>query len=388
MFEYFPDNYAWSLGVMMAMSCGGEISEIDEACRPLLPVSNQGGPKSSEAWSQNWRKLAERVADQAETDSKAGRLFSAGRKHRRASTYFSLAERMMRHVDARRDGVYRQMLEHFGKWQATEEHPVERVLIPYEGTTLPALFVKAPSEKPGPCMVMFDGFDIMKETICLMDIHEAFRRRGISMLIVDHPGVGEALRHQGLIGMPETERPATASFEYLLTRDDIDPARIGIIAPSAGGYHAVRSAALEPRFACCVAWTGVWDWGSLFEKRLRGTLAQAVHFHLEHAEWVYGVSGVDAVVAVMREMNLEGIAEKLRCPLLVTHGENDRQTPVSEAHKVVAAAIHSPLCELRVFTLAEGSSEHCHADNQTPGTDYMADWVAKVLGGHTSVPRA
>lgn len=388
MFEYFPDNYAWSLGVMLAVSSGGAISEIDEACRPLIPLSTQPGAKSSEAWAQSWRKVAERVASQAEEDTALGRHFSAGRKHRRACAYFSLAERMMRHVDARRDGVYRQMLEHFGKWQAAQEQPVERVLIPYEGTTLPALLVKAPGAGRQPCMVMFDGFDIMKETICLMDIHEDFRRRGISMLIVDHPGVGEALRLQGLIGMPETERPASASLEYLLSREDIDPGRIGIVAPSAGGYHAVRAASLESRFACCVAWTGVWDWGNLFERRLRGTLAQAVHFHLEHAEWVYGVKGVENVVEAMRPMTLEGIVEKIRCPLLITHGENDRQTPVTEAHKVLAAAVNSPNRELRVFTLAEGSSEHCHADNQTPGTDYIADWVAEVLGGRTAVAPA
>jgi dienelactone hydrolase len=384
MFEYFPDNYAWSLGVMMAVSSGGAISEIDDACRPLVPFSTQPGAKSAEAWSQSWRKVAERVAAQARADAADGRLFSAGRKHQRAATYFMLAERQMQ-VGEERTGVYRQMLHHFGAWQATLEQPVERVRVPYEGTSLPALFVKAGNgEAPGPCMVMFDGFDIMKETICLMDIHNDYRRRGISMLIVDHPGVGEALRLQGLIGLPETERPATASLEYLLTRADVDPARIGIVAPSAGGYHAVRSASLEPRFACCVAWTGVWDWGSLFEKRLRGQLAQAVHFHLEHAEWVYGVKGVDAVIEAMRPMHLDGIVDRLRCPLLITHGENDRQTPVSEAHKVLAAAVNSPKRELRVFTVAEGASEHCHADNQTPGVDYMADWVARTLGGRVA----
>ena len=35
MFEYFPNNYTWSLGVMGAINRGGQISEIDEACRPL-----------------------------------------------------------------------------------------------------------------------------------------------------------------------------------------------------------------------------------------------------------------------------------------------------------------------------------------------------------------
>ena len=35
MFEYFRNNYTWSLGVMGAINRGGQISEIDEACRPL-----------------------------------------------------------------------------------------------------------------------------------------------------------------------------------------------------------------------------------------------------------------------------------------------------------------------------------------------------------------
>lgn len=383
MFEYFPENYAWSLAVMMADSCGGAISEIDDACRPLRAYATVKGEESSLAWSANWLRVADRTAAQAAADAKLGRAFSAGRKHRRACTYFMMAERQMRHADPQRMPVYQRMLHEFGAWQGTLEQPVERCEVPYEGGSLPALFVKAGSGR-GPCMVMFDGFDIMKETICLMGIHEDFRRRGISMLIVDHPGVGEALRLRGLVGMPETERPARASLEYLLGRGDVDPVRIGIVAPSAGGYHAVRSAALEPRFACCVAWTGVWNWGALFERRLKGQLAQAVHFHLEHAEWVYDAQGVEDVIRKMAPMHLEGIAQQLRCPLLVTHGANDRQTPVAEAHQVHAAAVHSPRRELRVFTPDEGGCEHCHADNQTLGTDFIADWVAEVLGGSTS----
>ena len=160
MFEYFPDNYPWSLAVMMSISAGGAISEVDEACRVLLPISMQPGAKSSEAWAQSWRKLAEKLAGQAADDRAQGRIFSAGRKHRRASTYFMMAERMMRHVDPRREGVYRQMLEHFDAWQQTEAQPVERVLIPYEGTTLPALYIKADhhGEKRGPCMVASGSF--------------------------------------------------------------------------------------------------------------------------------------------------------------------------------------------------------------------------------------
>ena len=39
MFEYFPNNYTWSLAVMGALNRGGQISEIDEACRPLKEIA-------------------------------------------------------------------------------------------------------------------------------------------------------------------------------------------------------------------------------------------------------------------------------------------------------------------------------------------------------------
>ena len=35
MYQYFPNNYTWSLAVMSALNRGGQIAEIDEACRSL-----------------------------------------------------------------------------------------------------------------------------------------------------------------------------------------------------------------------------------------------------------------------------------------------------------------------------------------------------------------
>lgn len=383
MFEYFPQNYAWSLAVAMAESCGAQLGDIDEACRTLNNWSTQPGAASAQAWASSWMRVADRLATEARAQEGLGRIFSAGARHRRACACYMLAERQMQVGDPARLQVYRCMLEHFNAWQTSEEHRVKRVLVPYEGTTLPALFAGAVGDSR-PCMVMFDGFDIMKETICLMEVHDRFLRRGISMLIVDHPGVGEALRLQGLHGMPETERPARACLEYLQTRGDVDPERIGIIAPSAGGYHAVRSAALEPRFACCVAWAGVWDWADIVAQRVRGALQQSVHATLEHAEWVYGARGIEGLEVAMRGMNLVGIAEQLRCPVLITHGANDRQTPVAQAHQVYAAVVNSRQRELRIHEHAEGGSEHCHMDNYAPAVDGMADWVAEVMGGRTA----
>ena len=35
MFEYFPDNYVWSLATVSAVGLGGAISEIEEACHGM-----------------------------------------------------------------------------------------------------------------------------------------------------------------------------------------------------------------------------------------------------------------------------------------------------------------------------------------------------------------
>ena len=114
-------------------------------------------------------------------------------------------------------------------------------------------------------MVHFDGFDVTKEIIYGATAEE-YRRRGISLLIVDHPGVGAALRLQNLHSTPHTERPAKACVDYLSSRSDVDSDRIGIVALSLGGYYAPRAAAFEKRFKCCVAWGAIFDFGA----RIRG----------------------------------------------------------------------------------------------------------------------
>jgi fermentation-respiration switch protein FrsA (DUF1100 family) len=80
-------------------------------------------------------------------------------------------------------------------------------------------------------------------------------------------------------------------------------------------------------------------------------------------------------------MTLAGVADKITCPLLIAHGENDRQVPLWHAEKTIEAAVNSPGRKLKVFTLAEGGAEHCQADNNAMVVDYIADWVVEILGG-------
>jgi len=392
MFEYFPTNYTWNLALMAACNGGGIISEIDDACRPLIEAGRRNDAAAQEGWMQSWMRLAERLEGMALADAARGRQRSAGRKYWRAAVYAFVAERLMSPHDKRRDHIYGKALGYFRRAVEDQRRPVEFVEVPYQDTALPALFVKAdplPGHSRTPCMLHFDGLDLLKELLYLRGSAEELRLRGISVLIVDHPGVGEALRRRGLKAFPESEVPARACVDYLETRLDVDASRIGIVANSLGGYYASRAAAFEKRLKCCVLWGALFDCGELIA-RIAGHDGEAsgaqfrtepsVSHFAEHVRWVFGGKDIAEALDVCRRMTLDGVIGKLTCPLLVIHGENDRQVPVSHAEKTYRLAVNSSQRELRIFTLAEGGAEHCQIDNIANYLDYMADWTAEVLG--------
>jgi dienelactone hydrolase len=380
MFEYFPNNYPWSLAVMGALSRGGVIGEVDEACRPLREIAaRKNDPAAQIAWFESWMKVAERVERLGDSDAQKDHPLSAGRKYMRAGLYYLMAERMPSHKDPRRLIAYKRGIEAYARGLKLRREPVERVEVPYGNASLPAFFVKAPVPGRAPCMVHFDGFDATKETI-YGSVGEEYRRRGISLLIVDHPGVGEALRLRHLHSGPDTEKPAAAAVDWLETRADVDRDRIGIVALSLGGYYAPRAAAFEKRFKCCVAWGAIFDFGTAFAARVGGAGEPSVPGFAEHGQWVFGTKTHDETLAVTRQMTLEKAAANITCPFLIVHGENDRQIPLWHAEKLYEAAVNSPDRELKVFHLADGGAEHCGADNGSLIVDYIVDWVAEKLG--------
>lgn len=387
MFEYFPNNYTWSLAVMSALNRGGQISEIDEACRPLREAAGikalVGDQNAQRAWFESWMKLAERIERLGRADEAAQHPLSAGRKYLRAGIYYLLAERMPSHKDPRRLDAYKRGVAVYNKGLTLRGEPVEFVDVPFGEHRLPAIFMNAPGRGRRPCVVHFDGLDVTKEIIYAA-IGEEFRRRGISLLIVDHPGAGAALRLLNLPSSPDTEKPAGASVDYLEGRDDVDPSRIGMMALSLGGYYAPRAAAFEKRFKCCVAWGAIYDYGQTVADRVTGHGEPSVPGYVEHVNWVFGKNTIEETLAVVRQMTLQGVADKITCPLLVIHGENDRQVPLWHAEKTIADAVNSPDAELKVNRLVDGGAEHCGADNSTIVVDYMADWVADRLGGYAA----
>jgi dienelactone hydrolase len=383
LFEYFP-NYVWNLSVSIAMESGAQLGEIMDMCQPLRDAAGKGEDAGTLRFSEEWVKGADKLIGLANEDEARGRTFSAGAKLERAALYLLSAERMQGHGHPGRVETYKKAQDAFRKAMILGSQPVERIDLPYEGKTFPALYCRAPGEGRKPVVVYCNGLDSSKELLYWSRLHQALARRGISTLLVDQPGTGEALRLNGLPATPRSERWATPAVDWLVAQSDVDPDRIGMTGISLGGHYAPRAVAFEPRFASGAVWGANHNWAEVQQKRLRREGENPVPHYWDHVMWVFGASDLEDFHEKTKEMTLNGVMEKIKVPFLVTHGERDRQIGLEYAHQSFDQLVNSPHRELKVFTDREGGVEHVGADNMAFGRDYIADWFADTLGGHTS----
>ena len=383
-FMYFPDNYRWSHGMLGALSTapwGG--AEIDEVHRIGLRIKDHLG--DDQVWFREWTGEAERLEAIGNEKAAAGHAHSASAYLLRAALYAQIGERFLHPKTEASQASYKRSVEVFRKAAGLMARPrMENVEVPYEGVTLPGILVHGdpvPGRKgKAPVMLFLDGFDITKEMQYFKGI-PSLTARGISVLMLDGPGNGEAIRFRNLPLHYQTERHAGAAYDYLAARPEFDPKRIGIMALSLGGYYAPRAASMDQRFACCISWGPEWDYHTKWQQRLarieRGE-ALSLSVPWQHLLWVFGVKTKEEAFQKLEGFKLDGVIQKMRCPYLLVHGEGDAQAPTDHAEHMIAAC-GSVNKHMKVFTREEGGYHHCQIDNLSIGTAYMWDWLEDVL---------
>ena len=372
--DHFGDNFLWSNAtlILKGMAPYGVVAleEIDRVCEKLRVRQNE-----PDAWRQEWRAMGELVERRADAALDQGHKITAGDYYLRAGIYHYNAERFISPgPDKRAQGEKAYRCWHTGI--RLREPTIEFVEVPYEGTTLPALFMKAPGTRPAPTVVVVNGMDNAKEMSIFFAGRE-FARRRYNTLCLDGPGMGETRRIRDMPNRYDYEVPGTAAFDYLAKRPDVDAKRIAIFGYSFGGYYSSRIAAFEKRYAACVALSALhWDLADWQEKiRLKNassptTVAQS-YFQFR---WVVGAETAEDGIAIAKKFTLKDVAKTITCPFLVTHGGNDRVVPVENAQKLYDA-VGSTNKTIKVFTTEDGGAEHAHVDNRQIGIDFAADWM-------------
>jgi hypothetical protein len=378
-FMYFPGNYRWSAEMLAILSTapygGAEISEVDRIGRTLRDHVGD-----DDAWFWAWREGGDLLRARAKAAEARNHALTAASTYLRACSHYQHADHFRQPKDEHAMTVFRQSIDCFRKYMALTDRPrIEAVDIPYENSALPAYFIYAENsrEKRAPCIVRFGGFDTQKELQYLRGIPDLVRR-GFCCLLVDGPGMGEAIRFRGLYLRHEYEIAGTACLDYLANRPDVDIDRVGVIALSLGGYYAPRCAAMDKRYKACIAWGAIWDYHATWLRRIEKLKQASLSVPADHLLWVFGATTFNEALKKLEGFKLDGIAQKVLCPFLLLHGTDDEQVAMTDAQRLFDS-IGSKDKTFRIFTPEEGGAQHCQRDYLTLACDTMFDWLEEKL---------
>lgn len=380
-FTYFPDNYRWSfitsMGLMRVAGGGADTSEIFEVCRNLdKDVGNDAH------WFAEWKRMGDRIRAMGVAAQRRGKNLTAAGHFCRSSTYHQMADRFCFPKDKESQDVYRKSIDSFKRFVSLNDRPkAELVEIPYEGgKSLPGYFVHAQNTRKSrpPVVVLYSGFDGTKESPMIISAG-ALARRGMSVVVVDSPGVGEAIRFRKIFLRHDYEVAGSAILDWLEKRKDVNAKRAGIMASSLGGYYAPRTASMERRFKACLAHGAIWDYHAIWKRRIEAAFRIQLPSPGNHLAWSFNVKTAEEGLEKLEGFRLDGVVQRMKCPFLLVHGEDDQQIPLADAKSLYKAA-GSKDKTLRVYKGTDGGSQHCHMDYIAPVVGYMADWMAEKLG--------
>jgi dipeptidyl aminopeptidase/acylaminoacyl peptidase len=370
--HHWPDHFFLSYQFRRALGetqeGGGSVSECFQAASRMIPGDY-------DSWHNEWMVVAERNDKRGDAEAAKGHIRTAMNCWLRAADNFRSAEFWLAADDPRRLPTFTRCEQASQKWLARLDPPGEVVEIPYEnGKTLPAYFIKSPvGGAKQPVLISVGGLDSFKDELWFMTGRGAVQR-GLSVLLVDGPGQGGALRRQKIYSRHDYEVPIGRCIDWLEAHGDVDVKRIAVSGSSMGGYYAARAGSREPRLAACISHGAIWDIEQRFADRGEN------HALAGHMKWVMGAKSMAEAVNIARPFKLEGVLDDMKCPYLVLHGGHDvlGVETVKQVHDYAKArGIDVTL----VLTEAEGTgAEHCQHDNPTLGQEIMLDWLADKFG--------
>lgn len=150
-----------------------------------------------------------------------------------------------------------------------------------------------------------------------------------------------------------------ATFDFIASRPDLDPARTAAWGGSYGGYLTLATVALFPgRARAAVDVVGISSIPTFLES------TQAYRRDLRRAE--YGDERDPAVRAVLERIAPLAHAARIDVPLLVAQGKNDPRVPRSEAEQIVRAVRANGRECWYLLALDEG-----HGYQKKPNRDHL-----------------
>ncbi|MHB8778621.1 MAG: alpha/beta hydrolase family protein [Anaerolineales bacterium] len=315
-----------------------------------------------EDWCREWVVTGDVHHDLAVKAEAGGNSISAGEAYISAALCYHFGKFVFQDFHDEYMSAANKSVEAFVKGLKLLDSTGERVEIPFDGATMVGTLRRPADVKKPPLVLLLPGLDSTKEEFFSWE--NVFLKRGLATFSLDGPGQGECGYNSHI--RPDYEAAVSTALDTLTKRGDIDANRIGLAGVSLGGYYAPRAAAFEPRVKAAVGNCGPWNFAECWS--ILPSLTRAAFQH--HS----GAKNEEEAKANANKLSLDGVAQKIKQPLLVIQGRLDRLIPWEQAVKIVDAVGKN--AELTMF---ENGNHVC---NNIPFVyrPLTADWLKEKLG--------
>jgi dipeptidyl aminopeptidase/acylaminoacyl peptidase len=317
---------------------------------------------SYDDWCRAWSVKAAHHEQLGREALAQGHNLTAGECLQRAGVYYHFGSFLFAHDPEQMKAAHKKQIECRQLALPHLTPPGERVEIPYEGKRLAGILRKPAGVAKPPVVVMAVGLDSTKEET---DAYEMpFLARGMATLVFEGPGQGEAQYDFPIRG--DYEVPVRAVLDYVETRKDLDAGRIGMWGVSLGGYYAPRATAHDKRIRACIALGGPFNMGDAFDSL--PDLTRETFRIRSHAKTR------DEAHRNANTLSLEGIAERITCPIFIVNGRQDRVIPAADAERL-AREVKGPVT---LMMIEDGN--HIANNRAYRWRSQSADWMKEQLG--------
>jgi dienelactone hydrolase len=293
--------------------------------------------------------------------AEAGSRVSAGEAWSRATVAYHFAK-FVWVVDAERSrAASDQAVAAMRKTHEFLDPEAERIEVPFDGGRVVGNLRRPRGEAPPPLVLLVPGLDSTKEEFFRLE--NVFLDRGMATLSVDGPGQGEC--GYDLPIRADYDVAIAAMLDALAGREDVDLGRVGLLGVSLGGYYAPRVLAFEPRVKAGVGLSGPYRFGDMWDDLPPQTRETFVHKSFAKDD--------EDGRAKARELDLDGVAERIDQPYLAITGKLDRLIPWEQTERAVREARNG------TFILHEDGNHGC-ANVPYKTRPVAADWLRDRLG--------
>jgi alpha/beta superfamily hydrolase len=225
-----------------------------------------------------------------------------------------------------------------------------------------------PSAKPNGAVILCHGMESDKNSEKLIFLGRALAEKGIISLRFDFRYVGESSGKFEDITYSGEVDDLQAAHAWIQSRQ---PGKTAIFGSSMGGTVGLLFAAQEPTLAALVTLAAPLH-PENFPKRIL-TSAQLQQWRDQGFTIHNGRRLNVSLLADLEKIDVPAAARKIRCPVLILHGDADEVVPVEEAYELDAC-----LCQSRRVSILPGA-DHRVSD---PGAMQRAlaearDWLTE-----------